>query len=239
MDAMKNVLVFTTYMLTCLGLSDFASTPARLLDQDENHEEVCAFNTCSLPGICSNGGSCFQDALCRPVCRCLPAFSGIKCENTVNIPPQTEGNQAPIIFNGKVLNDDSWNINFGLNNTDESIQMEIVAPACPNSDCNNGYCTGTSVKCRICPASFLCLNGYCLSEGDLSFSIFQCECYEGFGGEYCQHVCSLNCGMNGTCIYRNESAVCNCDGEFLPGNCTVLKPQTSKYSIKLSTFIFH
>ena len=49
---------------------------------------------------------------------------------------------------------------------------------------------------------------------------FKCECNEGFDGKRCEDVCSLECGINGSCVNEINSTTgikqskCICTDNF-------------------------
>ena len=59
---------------------------------------------------------------------------------------------------------------------------------------------------------------YCFdSNGNAEF---KCECSEGFDGKRCEDVCSLECGINGSCVNEIDSntgikqSTCLCTDNF-------------------------
>lgn len=177
--------------------------------------KICTIDFCTMGQICFNGATCSLNDQCFPICKCAQGYFGPKCGDVIT--PMSTVNQTikPTITSTVKLVD-----------------------GCPDGlECLEGYCEGTLRECPNCPGGFACLNGYC----QLSPTGVTCLCYVGYSGGMCQDECLLDCGLNGTCSHVIDDTgtgtipICFCDPEFLPGNCTILRPVTSKYVVNLST----
>lgn len=169
--------------------------------------DICAI---TFPPMCYNGATCSVDDQCNVKCHCPIGLAGVTCEDL-------ETTTVTLIQ----LTDNETDVT-----SIQTTTLKSNNDCTEGLDCVDGYCGDTSHKCPNCPRGIPCSNGYCSS---LPNGGIQCICYKNFSGNQCLDACQLDCGTNGTCISNNGSQVCQCDSGFLPGNCTILLSDLSKY----------
>ncbi|XP_046386652.1 prolow-density lipoprotein receptor-related protein 1 isoform X2 [Ischnura elegans] len=177
---------------------------------------------CEVPvhlclGHCYNNGSCYTPHSGVAACKCLPNFTGPRCESCIGLTCQ----------NGGVCRE--------VTDTRGQTRKECVCsngflgPRCEKSECD-GYCsqgncslTSNGPVCR-CPPGYsgkrceqsLC-KGHCLNQGTCHYSAKKliCECPPGFAGRRCEALacpCS-ECQGRSPEDSVSPSSKCKCPSE--------------------------
>ncbi|XP_071848270.1 uncharacterized protein [Apostichopus japonicus] len=159
--------------------------------------------TCSFVMIandqCQNGGTSLGTSGDSFICRCLPEYSGLRCE------------------------DESSNPCFvsPCKNGGECLYIAAAVICVCGSDFDGEYCEiDLNDPCSSNPCQNFAI---CLLNGADTTS-FLCECQQGYSGTYCEidedHPCAHNpCQNRGTCLINGANFFCACSVGFEGGFC--------------------
>eukprot|EP00794_Sanderia_malayensis_P002952 gene2952-3402_t len=209
-----------------------------LLQPADNKTCISKSGHCALNKPCANNGVCTDDGTTFYKCKCLPGYTGSRCENW------SQCYSNPCFNNGSCIAGTSGDYNCQCMSgyTGRNCETSVF---CLSNPCRNGGRCAAAIeggyKCqcisgytgRRCETNITCSSNPCLNNGSCivaNSGKYKCYCNSGYTGKNCEMYipCLPNpCLNNGSCISRAGGGyICKCTLGFFGWNCgsTVCNP---------------